>query len=185
MDFLYLVVLKDGSLDIDAYVRIYTYIDRRMHSSRLRGVDPCHAAMLRANTFMWAGPRALLLLRVLLLLLHLLLACLTLLVMRWLCMWMWMWLWMGGGWVVWRGCARGCSNSTAAIRGIRGCSWLLLLCTRKIDCGESWKAARYARGLTWYLWSAQFRRMLGKSRKWKWKWRSPWESGWEWSEFSW
>jgi len=36
-------------------IRTYLYlhiVDRRMHSSRLRGVDPCHAAMLRANTFM-------------------------------------------------------------------------------------------------------------------------------------
>lgn len=38
----------------------------------------------------------------------------------------------------------GCSNSPSTLLLLLP----LLLCTRKIDCGESWKVARYARGLT-------------------------------------
>lgn len=102
--------------------------------------------LLRVNTFMWAGPRAGRSSSV---------ACLTLFgpshVLK-ECGW------EGVGWVVsprvgfgfafgfefvcmyvW-----GCSNSPSTLLLLLP----LLLCTRKIDCGESWKVARYARGLT-------------------------------------
>lgn len=115
-----------------------------------------HAAMLlRVNTFMWAGPRAGRSSSV---------ACLTLFGPSyvstcgsvgggvgvwesrvasswfWFCVWVWVWV----RFYVCM-CAWGCSNSTSTSLLLL---LLLLFCTRKIDCGESWKVARYARGLT-------------------------------------